>query len=111
MSEEKPKPTIYFVKPEIKPPEGSFPGQFTDGAFTFVDDTVTICHPTTGEPVQDPQQGKFYTYKLPPPTTTFVDAEIHAKRLTKDFRLALRGKSDAPAGFGRRLNYNNKGIV
>jgi hypothetical protein len=94
---EKPKPTIYFVEPEIKSPKGDFPGQTTHGAFTFEDNTVTICHPIDGTPAQDPT-GKRYVFKLEPPTNTFADAEIHAKRLTKDFRIALRG--GRPAGFG-----------
>jgi hypothetical protein len=93
----KTKPEIFYMTVEIKPPKGDFPGQTLKGAFTFVNDVVTLCHPTTGEPVQDPT-GKRYTFKLEPPTTTLADAETHARRLTKDFRVALRG--GRPAGFG-----------
>jgi hypothetical protein len=99
-SEEKPKkPTIYFVAPQIKAAGNGSPGQTTHGAFTFENDTVVICHPISGEPARDPQ-GKTYTFKLEPPTNTIEDARIHARRLTLDFRQALRG--GRPKGFGGR---------
>jgi hypothetical protein len=98
MSEEKPKPTIYFVEAIIKQPSpGCWAGQTSHGAFTLVNDTVTLCHPTTGDPVRDPQ-GKMFTHKLEPPTTTLADAKEHAERLTRECRQALRG--GRPRGFG-----------
>ena len=59
-----------------------------------------------GEPATD-EHGKIYTHKLAPGD----DAYVIAARLTNELRLALRGKSSAPAGFDRPLNYNNNGIV
>jgi hypothetical protein len=102
------KPKIYFVRPEIKGAGPGDPGQTTDGAFTFENDTVVVCHPDTGEPAQDPM-GKTYTFKLEAPTNTLEDAHIHGKRLTKDFRKAFHG--GRPEGFiGRRpLPYRKLG--
>jgi hypothetical protein len=106
MTDQKTKPTIYFVDVELKGAGPGDPGHTVKGAFTFVDSVVTICHPKTGEPVQD-QKGSQYTFKLSPPTNTLEDAYIHAKRLTKDFRRALRG--DNPGGPRGPLRYPPRG--
>jgi hypothetical protein len=46
----------------------------------------------------DYPQGKMFTHKLEPPTTTLADAKEHAERLTRECRQALRG--GRPRGFG-----------
>jgi hypothetical protein len=92
------KPEIHSISVQIKPPGPGLPaGQRALCTFTFVNDTVTLCHPTTGEPARDPQ-GKTYTRKLQPPTNTFADATEHARLLTVDLRRALTG--GRPRGFG-----------
>jgi hypothetical protein len=93
MSEQKTKPTIYFVEATVKLPGATCPdGQISHGAFTFEDSVVTICHPDDPTPVRCPA-GKTYTRTLQAPTNTFADAQEHARLLTIEFRTALRGGS------------------
>jgi hypothetical protein len=108
MSEQKTKPTIYFVEATVKLPGSTCPdGQISHGAFTFEDSVVTICHPDDPTPVRCPA-GKTYTRTLLAPTNTFADAQEHARLLTIEFRTALRGGSPG-GGRSGPLNYPRGG--
>ena len=100
------KPEVHQISVKIHPPSPRMPaGQVARGYYIVVDDLLTMTDPK-GEPAVD-ESGKTYTHKLAPGD----DAIVIAGRLTKELRLALRGKSSAPAGFNGPLNYNNNGIV
>ena len=78
------------------------------GFYTVTDGVVTMTD-HAGKPATD-ETGKTYTQKL----EATDDARVIAGRLTKKLRLALLGKSDAPAGFHSSIIYpSNKklGIV
>ena len=83
------KPEIHTIRATINLPCTRFPhGRNSLCSFIHVGDVVALCHPESGVPVQDPN-GKEYKFTLPP-GSTFVDARIHAARLTKDFPACTR---------------------
>jgi hypothetical protein len=100
------KPEVHQVIVDIHLPSSRLPaGQTALGYYTVVDGVVTMTDPK-GEPATD-GEGRTYTRKLAPND----DARVIAGRLTKELRLALRGKSNAPSGFGGPLNYPSKGWI
>lgn len=104
------KPVIHKMLVTINLPCTRFPdGRNSDCAFIHVGDVVSLCHPVSGVPVQDPN-GKEYKFTLPA-GSTFVDARIHAARLCKDFRLALYGKTPSNERFSRAIVYPRDGGV
>jgi len=97
---------VHQVVVDIELPSRRFPaGKTALGYYTVVDGVVTMTCPK-GEPATD-ESGKTYSAKL----QANDDARQIAGRLTKELRSALRGKSNAPGGFGGPLNYDNRGIV
>ena len=100
------KPEVHQISVQIHPPSQRIPaGQVVHGYYTVVDDVVTMTCPK-GEPATD-ESGKTYTHKLAPGD----DAYVIAGRLTKELRLALRGKSSAPSGFNGPLLYKRDGSI
>jgi hypothetical protein len=99
-------PEVYSITVQIKAPARDFPGQVCHGCYTFADGVVTLTD-CDGNPVRD-GQGQQYTRKLPP-GSTLVDAENAAGALTKEFRLALLGKTKSSERFSRRLTYPKVG--
>src|SRR5262245_7577149 len=98
------KPEVHQVYAEIKAPSRHLPaGQVSSGYYIVVDGVVTMTAPD-GEPAVD-EHGKTYTHKLAPGD----EPAVIAARLTKQLRLALRGKSGAPGGFSGPLNYPRRG--
>lgn len=101
-------PEVYSVTVQIKAPKPGFPGQVCHGCYTLADGVVTLTD-RDGHPVQDPQ-GKLYTRKLSPGATV-ADADIAGRSLTKEFRLALLGKTASNERFSRPLNYPKRGCL
>lgn len=92
------KPKSVFVT--IKAPTQHDPlGQNAEGCYLVLDGAVVLTDRAV-KPVQD-DEGKHYRYTLQPGD----DADVHARRLTKQFRLALRGKNRPATGFGGPLTY------
>jgi hypothetical protein len=80
-------------------------GQTAEGRYIVADNTVTLTD-RHGNPVRD-DEGKTYVRKL----GDGDNAHVIAGRLTKEFRLALRGKNKMSAGFGGQIKYPKLGIV
>ena len=97
--------TVFSVTTQIRPPRYDDPGQVSHGKFTFVDGVVTLTD-HDGNPVRD-GEGRLYTQKLD--TIDHNDALNAAGRLTKEFRLALMGKTKEQERFSRPLNYSKRG--
>ena len=96
------KPRTVFAT--IKPPTTSDPvGSVVEGCYLILDGEVVLTD-RDGKPVQN-HDGKAYRHKLQPGD----DADVHARRLTKQFRLARRTKNGAVAGFGGPLDYPKTG--
>jgi hypothetical protein len=94
------KSEVHQISVEIHPPSQRLPaGQIARGFYTVVVNLLTMTDPK-GEPATD-ESGKTYTHKLEPGD----DAYVIAGRLTKELRLALRGKSAGPSNFGGPINY------
>ena len=80
------KPEVKAVFAEVRRPRGTDPGAAVEGRYVVEDGVVTL---TTqdGIPVRD-EYGKLYKHTL---VTGDIPKQI-AARLTKSFRLKLRGK-------------------
>jgi hypothetical protein len=88
------KPEVKAVFAEVRRPRGTDPGAAVEGRYIVENGVVTL---TTqdGIPVRD-EYGKLYKHTL---VTGDVPKQI-AARLTKNFRLKLRGKGGGhKAGF------------
>jgi hypothetical protein len=97
-------PDIFFVKAQIDPPCRKYPaGRFAAGAYILDGNILTLVHPVEGYPVED-SHGKRYTYALPDNFLP-VDVENDAARLTREFRLVLRGRTPSNEQFSRPLEY------
>jgi hypothetical protein len=102
---------VHQVYAQLEPPSKHNPaGRVVLGYYVLVDDVVTMTD-QSGKTAED-AEGRTYSEKLEPSG----DAQAVAARLTKKLRSALRG--DRPkgfggsgSGFGRRLKYDNRGIV
>jgi hypothetical protein len=81
---------VFSVTVQIKAPSRDHPGQVCHGCYTLTDGVVTLTD-RDGHPVQD-AHGRQYTRKLGPGSTV-ADADIAARSLTKEFRLALLSKT------------------
>lgn len=82
------------------------PGQISYGYYIVSENKVTLTD-AAGKPVRD-ATGKTYSQKLGPDDS----AKTIAGRLTKEFRLVLRGKTNSSAvGFSRPIQYPKSGIV
>ena len=84
---------IYDVVVQIHPPDGDYPGQVCEGKFTHEDGVVTLVD-HKGNPLKD------YARKIGPDEIPVVVA----RRLTRQFYLARRGKDRLD--FNRPLNYH-----
>jgi hypothetical protein len=102
-------PEVFPVTVHIKLPSRAIPtGQVAHGCFTFANGVVTLTD-RDGNPVRD-ERGKLYERKLEEPHNKLADAEITAGFLTKEFRLALLGKTPSNERFSRPLDYPKKGF-
>ena len=100
-------PVVYPVTVQLYGRCPQYPdGKVASGFFTFIDGVVTISQ-WNGVTAEDPH-GKVYTRNLDP-GATFVDAEIAARLLFRDFRLAVLGKTPSSDKFSGPLNYRKKG--
>jgi hypothetical protein len=90
--------TIHDCVVQIDAPHGDFPGRTAEGRFTFEDGTVTLVD-HKGNPLKD------YARKIGPDEIPVVVA----RRLTKQFYLARRGKDRLD--FNRPLHYKKDGSV
>jgi hypothetical protein len=97
---------VFSVTVQIKAPSRDHPGQVCHGCYTLTDGVVTLTD-RDGHPVQD-AHGRQYTRKLGPGSTV-ADADIAARSLTKEFRLALLSKTLSGERFSRPLNYPKRG--
>ena len=80
------KPEVKAIFAEVRRPRGANdPGAAVEGRYVVEDGFVTLTD-HEGTPVRD-EHGKYYRQKLTPD-----DERRIAARLTKDFRLRLRGK-------------------
>jgi hypothetical protein len=98
------KPEVFTVYSEVRRPRGGDHGAVVEGAFTVTDGVVTLTD-RHGNPVKD-QHGKAYTKKI----ANGDSAKTIAARLTKDFRLMLRGKERVD-GFDRPIRYPKLVVV
>jgi hypothetical protein len=80
------KPEVKSVFAEVRRPRGTHPGAAVEGRY-IVEDGVVILTTQDGIPVRD-EYGKLYKHTL---VTGDIPKQI-AARLTKSFRLKLRGK-------------------
>jgi hypothetical protein len=80
------KPEVKAVFAEVRRPRGTDPGAAVEGRY-IVEDGVVILTTQDGIPVRD-EYGKLYKHTL---VTGDIPKQI-AARLTKSFRLKLRGK-------------------
>jgi hypothetical protein len=87
------------VQIQIKPPDGSFPGQTAEGCF-IVEDGVVVLTDRDGNPARD-DDGKFYKRKL----ADGENPKVIAGRLTRELRTALRGKNAPVNGFDGPIRY------
>ena len=100
------KPEVHYVATQVRAPKGpGDPGAVVEGAYTVTDNTVTLTD-RAGNPVRD-QHGKLYTRKLEKGDV----AKALAARLTKDFRLMLRGKDGKIQGFTGPIRYPRLVVV
>jgi hypothetical protein len=97
---------VFSVTIQIKAPRGDDPGQVCHGCYTLTDGVVTLTD-RDGHPVQD-AHGRQYSRKLSPGATV-ADADIAGRSLTKEFRLALLGKTPSNERFSRPLEYRDRG--
>ena len=98
------KPEIRPVIVQIKFPSNRDDGQTAEGRYTVVDNTVTLTD-RTGTPVRD-RDGKTYFRKL----SEGDNPHVIAGRLTKEFRLALLGKTKFKTGFSGPIAYPKTGV-
>jgi hypothetical protein len=97
---------VRYVTVTIQKPGKKFPlGQVCDGCYTLVDGVVTMTD-RDGRPAED-TNGKKYTHTLKPGE----DARVVAGRMTKELRLALRGKNAPVAGFEGKIPYRKSGLA
>jgi hypothetical protein len=88
------KPEVFAVFAEVRRPRGTDPGAAVEGRY-IVEDGVVILTDQGGIPIRD-EYGKLYKHTL---VTGDIPKQIGA-RLTKSFRLKLRGKDGGRvAGF------------
>ena len=88
------KPQVFAVFAEVRRPRGTDPGAAVEGRY-IVENGVVILTTQDGIPVRD-EYGKLYKHTL---VTGDIPKQI-AARLTKNFRLKLRGKDGGRlAGF------------
>jgi hypothetical protein len=99
-------PEVFSVTVQIRAPRGGDAGQVCHGCYTLADGVVTLTD-RDGSPVRD-EHGKLYTRKLGPGATV-ADADIAGRSLTKEFRLALLGKTPSSERFSRPLDYPKRG--
>jgi hypothetical protein len=100
------KPEVFTVFAEVRRPRGpSDPGAAVEGCYVVVDDVVTLTD-RQGSPVRD-GNGKAYTKKI----ENGDSAKTVAARLTKDFRLALRGRDGRVNGFDKPIVYPKFGVA
>ena len=92
-------PEVFTVYAQVRRPRGDDPGAVVEGAFTVTGDVVTLTD-RQGVPVRD-QHGKAYTKKI----ANGDSGKTIAARMTKDFRLMLRGKDGRVNGFDRPIKY------
>jgi hypothetical protein len=97
------KPQSVFI--QIRKPGGADPGQVAEGAF-IVEDGVVILTDRDGNPARD-SSGKYYKQKL----ADGENPKVIAGRLTRELRLALRGKDAPVRGFDGPLQYRRDGSV
>lgn len=97
---------VHSVTVHIKLPTRESPGQVCHGCYTIIDNVVTLTD-RIGHPVRD-GSGKLYSRKVEPGS---VDAHGLAGVLTKEFRLALLGKTKSSERFSRPLTYPKTGIA
>jgi hypothetical protein len=79
-------------------------GRVAEGRYIEADGMVTLTD-RDGKPVRD-DRGKMYSYKL----KDGDNPHAIAGRLTKEFRLALRGEKPS-TGFSSPINYPNTKVV
>ena len=97
---------VLFITVTVKPVSRAFPlGQVCDGCYTLQEAVVTMTD-RNGKPAED-GTGKKYTHKLKPGE----DAKQIASKLTKELRLALRGKNAPVSGFNSPIRYPKSGII
>jgi hypothetical protein len=98
---------VRTITTQIKPPSRRHPaGQGAHGAYTIDGDVVTLTD-RDGYPVED-DRGRAYTHKLAPGFTP-SDVENAAGRLTREFRLALKGKTPQSERVSRPIEYPKRG--
>ena len=96
---------VHQVIIHVQLPTATREARLAYGFYTVTDGVVTMTD-RLGNPATD-ETGKTYTQKL----ETGDDARLIAGRLTKKLRLALLGKSEAPAGFRSAIKYPKIGIA
>ena len=98
------KAVVYDCVVQITPPheETGYPGMVAEGKFVIDGDTVTLTD-HHGTPVKN-VHGKAYSRKIGMDVPVVV-----ARRLTKEFYLARRGKDRLD--FNRPLHYKKDGSV
>jgi hypothetical protein len=101
-------PEVFSVTVQIKAPRRDEPGRVCYGCYTLADGVVTLTD-RDGHPVQD-AHGRQYTRKLGPGSTV-ADADIAGRSLTKEFRLALLGRTPSSERFSRPLDYPKRGWI
>ena len=98
------KPEIRPVIVQIKPPGDRDEGQVAEGRYVVADNVVTLTD-RAGAPVRD-SDGKTYSRKL----SEGDNPHVIAGRLTKEFRLALLGKTKIKTGFSGPIAYPKTGV-
>jgi hypothetical protein len=97
---------VFTVATQVRAPKGpGDPGAMVEGCYVVTDDVVTLTD-RQGNPVRD-QHGKAYTRKI----ANGDSPKTIAARLTKDFRLMLRGKDGRVNGFDRPIRYPKLVVV
>jgi hypothetical protein len=101
------KPEILTIFAEVRRPRGADdPGAAVEGRYVVEDGFVSLTD-HEGTPVRD-EHGKFYRHKLTPND----NVRAVAARLTKDFRLRLRGKDGVRRdGFSGPIRYPKIKVV
>ena len=98
---------VFHVSTQVRAPRGrNDPGAVVEGCYVVSVDGVVQLTDRQGNPVRD-QHGKLYTRKLEKGDI----AKAIAARLTKDFRLMLRGKDGRVNGFDRPIRYPKLVVV
>jgi hypothetical protein len=84
---------VFTVFAQVTGPKGAHPGSAVEGRYIVENGVVTLTN-YDGMPVRD-EYGKFYEHTL---AAGDIPKQI-AARLTKKFRLRLRGKDGGRSGF------------